>query len=246
MAITANEHQPLPLPVDTRRDQAHGKTVLVIEDDLAMGVLIRTYLEHGGYAVEMAETGEEGLDLLRRLNPVVVLLDLVLPTMSGWDVLRTLRSRTNVPVIAVTGKGAEEDRLRAFAQGADDYVIKPFSLLELVARVGALLRRNSLQFAEPMVIGPLSIDPQRRQVRVDGALVALREREFDLLAYLAMRQGIVCSRAELLDRVWGYDFTGDPRTIDTHVGRVRDALGSAGTMLRTVWGIGYQLVDPSV
>ncbi len=222
-----------------------GKTVLVIEDDRAMVHLIRTYLEHEGYAVETAETGEQGIELIQQINPHVVLLDLMLPNTSGWDVLRALRSRSTVPVIMVTARRAEEDRLRGFEQGADDYVVKPFSPRELVARVGALLRRSNPVSGEAMVIGPLSIDPRRREVRVDGVMVTLREREFDLIAYLASRQGMVCSRAELLDHVWGYDFTGDARTIDTHVRRVREALGSAGTMLCTVWGIGYQFIDPS-
>jgi len=222
-----------------------GKTVLVIEDDRAMVDLICTYLEHEGYAVETAETGEQGIELVQQVNPHVVLLDLMLPTTSGWDVLRTLRSRSTVPVIMVTARRGEEDRLRGFERGADDYVVKPFSPRELVARVGALLRRSNPGSGEPMVIGPLSIDTWRREVRVDGVMVTLREREFDLIAYLASRQGTVCSRGELLDHVWGYDFTGDERTIDTHVRRVREALGSTGTMLRTVWGIGYQLIEPS-
>lgn len=207
--------------------------------------LMCTYLEHEGYAVETAETGDQGIELVQQVNPHVVLLDLMLPTTSGWDVLRTLRSRSTVPVIMVTARRGEEDRLRGFERGADDYVVKPFSPRELVARVGALLRRSNPGSGEPMVIGPLSIDTRRREVRVDGVMVTLREREFDLIAYLASRQGTVCSRGELLDHVWGYDFTGDERTIDTHVRRVREALGSAGTMLRTVWGIGYQLIEPS-
>lgn len=223
--------------------RGHGKTVLVIEDDPAMGSLIHTYLEHEGYAVEVAETGEQGIELLRRSTPHVVLLDLMLPVTSGWEVLRTLRLRSDVPVIVVTARRAEADRLRGFEGGIDDYVIKPFSPRELVARVGAVVRRYHVHSGEPMVIGPLAIDPRRREVRVDGLLVTLREREFDLLAYLASRLGTVCSRAELLDRVWGYEFTGDERTIDTHVRRVREALGSAGSMLSTVWGIGYQLTD---
>lgn len=229
---------------DTRHPQ--GKTVLVIEDDLAMASLIRTYLEHEGYVVETTETGDQGIELIQRRPPHVVVLDVMLPGTSGWDVLRTLRSRSDVPVIMVTARRAEEDRLRGFDQGADDYVVKPFSPNELVARVGAVLRRYHPNSLEPMVVGPLEIDPQRREVRIDGSAVTLREREFDLIAYLASRPGTVCSRAELLDRVWGYSFTGDVRTIDTHIRRVREALGNAGPMLRTVWGIGYQLVEPVV
>lgn len=209
-----------------------------------MASLIRTYLEHEGYAVDTAETGEQGIEMIQSRPPHVVLLDVLLPATSGWDVLRTLRSRSSVPVIMVTARRAEADRLRGFEQGADDYVVKPFSPRELVARVGAVLRRYHPDSAEPMVIGPLEIDPRRREVRIDGSTVTLREREFDLIAYLASRPGAVCSRAELLDRVWGYNFTGDVRTIDTHIRRVREALGSAGPMLRTVWGIGYQLTEP--
>jgi len=229
------------MAIDPR--SGNGKSVVIIEDERAIGNLIRTYLERAGYAVEMAETGEQGIELIRCNNPHVVLLDLTLPTMTGWEVLRALRLRSNVPVITVTGRGGEADRLRGFEEGADDYVVKPFSPRELVARVGAVLRRYNPGFEEPLVIGPLSIDPKRREVRVDGVVVTLREREFDLLAYLGFRKGAVCSRAELLDQVWGFDFTGNERTIDTHVRRVRDALGTTGSMLHTIWGIGYQLVD---
>ncbi|MGI8826675.1 MAG: response regulator transcription factor [Chloroflexota bacterium] len=229
------------------RNSRHGqgKIVLVIEDDQAMATLVRTYLEHEGYEVETAETGEEGIEMVQRVSPHVVLLDLMLPATSGWDVLRTLRSRRDVPVIMVTGRRTEEDRLRGFEGGADDYVVKPFSPRELVARVGAVLRRYNPASGEPLVIGPLSIDPRRREIHVEGVRVALREREFDLVAYLASKPGAVCSRAELLDHVWGYDFTGDERTIDTHVRRVREALGPAGAMVSTVWGIGYRLAGPS-
>lgn len=224
--------------------QGRGKTVLVIEDDRDMAALIRTYLEHAGYTVESVETGEQGIEMIQRALPHVVLLDLMLPGVSGWEVLGMLRSRSDVPVIMVTAKRTEEDRLRGFESGADDYVIKPFSPRELVARVGALLRRANPGPAEPMLIGRLSVNPLRREVWVDGVRVTLREREFDLIAYLASRHGRVCSRAELLDSVWGYDFAGDERTIDTHVRRVREALGDASVMVRTVWGIGYQLVEP--
>ncbi|MGI8967767.1 MAG: response regulator transcription factor [Chloroflexota bacterium] len=223
----------------------HGKTVLIIEDDQAMAALMGAYLEHAAYTVETAETAEQGIEVIQRMNPHVILLDLMLPSTSGWEVLAMLRSRSDVPVIMVTGMRTEEDRLRGFEQGADDYVVKPFSPRELVARVGAVLRRSTPGFREPLMIGPLAVDPQRREVRVDGERISLREREFDLVAYLASRHGTVCSRAELLDQVWGYDFRGDERTIDTHVRRVREALGAAGAMIGTVWGIGYQLDDSS-
>ena len=219
----------------------HGMTILLIEDDCELARLVQTYLEHTGYHVEHAETGEEGIACVQKACPHLILLDLMLPLRSGWEICRALRARTNVPIIMVTARRTEEDRLRGFAEGADDYVTKPFSPRELVARVGAVLRRHRPTMTQVREMGPLRIDPARREVSVKGAKVFLREREFDLLLYLALHAGEVCSRADLLDSVWGYDFAGDERTIDTHVRRVREALGEAGSQLRTVWGVGYKL-----
>jgi DNA-binding response OmpR family regulator len=215
--------------------------VLIVEDDRAMAELVRTYLEHEGYQVQTADTGDEAVEIAQRVRPNLVLLDLMLPFRSGFDVCRALRSRTDVPIIMVTARRAEADRLRGFAEGADDYIIKPFSPRELVARVGAVLRRHHHSPMEPVSVGPLAVNVRRREVHVDGVPVALRQREFDLLAYLASRAGEVCSRADLLDQVWGYSFEGDERTVDTHVRRVREALGPASNLLRTVWGVGYRL-----
>lgn len=221
--------------------EGRGMTILIIEDDREMARLVQTYLEHAGYQVVHVETGEEGIEYTQRIRPHLILLDLMLPLHSGWDVCRALRTHTNVPVIMVTARRSEDDRLRGFAEGADDYVTKPFSPRELVARVGAVLRRNRPVAAQSIDTGLLKIDVAKREASVSGKNVVLREREFDLLLYLALHSGEVCSRADLLDHVWGYDFAGDERTIDTHVRRVREALGTAGYMLKTVWGIGYRL-----
>lgn len=221
--------------------ERHSERVLIVEDDQAMGQLVRTYLDQDGYQVEIAETGEAAIAQIQERRPDLILLDLMLPLRSGFEVCQALRAQTDVPIIMVTARRAEADRLRGFAVGADDYVIKPFSPRELVARVGAVLRRHHHTPIEPMVVGPLAIDVQRRQVRVNGEPVVLRQREFDLLAYLAARAGSVCSRADILDHVWGYTFDGDERTIDTHIRRLREALGPAGGRIRTVWGVGYQL-----
>ena len=221
--------------------ERHGETVLIVEDDQAMAELVRTYLDQDGYRVELADTGEAAIARVQVSRPDLILLDLMLPLRSGYEVCQALRARTDVPIIMVTARRAEADRLRGFAVGADDYVVKPFSPRELVARVGAVLRRHRHMPIEPMTIGPLSIDVQRREVRVDGVRVVLRQREFDLLAFLAARAGSVCSRADILDQVWGYSFEGDERTVDTHVRRLREALGSAGDRIRTIWGVGYQL-----
>lgn len=230
--------------MSSQEHERHGTTVLIIEDDRQIAHLVRTYLEHAGYQVVLTETGEEGMAVVQQVRPQLILLDLMLPLCSGWEICRALRARIDVPVIMVTARRTEEDRLRGFAEGADDYVVKPFSPRELVARIGAVLRRYQHQPLTMQVIeiGSLLIDPRARLVRVEGKPVTLREREFDVLLYLAVHAGEVCSRADLLDHVWGYDFEGDERTIDTHIRRLREALGSAGALLRTVWGIGYRLV----
>src|SRR4051794_35483792 len=207
-----------------------------------MAGLVRTYLEHEGYGVHTADNGATAIELAQTVRPNLVLLDLMLPLTSGYEVCTTLRAQSDVPIIMVTARRSEADRLRGFSEGADDYVVKPFSPRELVARVGAVLRRHQHTPVEPMQIGPLVVDVLRREARFQGTTVPLRQREFDLLAYLAAHAGQVCSRAALLDHVWGFGFSGGERTIDTHVRRIRDALGPAGSMVRTVWGVGYQLV----
>jgi len=222
-----------------------GVTILVVEDDPVMADIIRGALEHAGYRVATAETGEEGIAQVQQLAPHLILLDLMLPLRSGWETCRALRARADVPIIMVTARRAEEDRLRGFAEGADDYIVKPFSPRELVARVGAVLRRTVPSAGQPVAIGPLTLDPRRREVRVAGEMVPLRLREYELLAYLCAHADAACTRADLLDHVWGYDFAGDERTLDTHVRRLREALGPAGRLIRTVWGVGYMLTDRS-
>lgn len=215
--------------------------MLIVEDDRAMAGLVGGYLARAGYTVAMAETGEEGIALAQQARPHLILLDLMLPGQSGWATCRALRARADVPIIMVTARRAEEDRLRGFTEGADDYVTKPFSPRELVARVGAVLRRHRPALTQDLTAGPIAIDPRCRVVRVRGVTVALRAREFDLLAYLVLHQDRVCSRADLLDHVWGFDFAGDERTVDTHVRRIREALGPDGGLVKTIWGIGYRL-----
>lgn len=221
--------------------ERHKETILIVEDDEAMARLVKTYLEREGYDVHIADTGPAAIAMAQSVRPHLVLLDLMLPIRSGLEVCRAIRSQSDVPIIMVTARRGEEDRLSGFAEGADDYVVKPFSPQELVARVGAVLRRHHHTPMEPIQLGPIFMDIGRREVRVDGVSIPLRHREFDLLAYLVVHAGEVSSRADLLDHVWGYSFDGDERTIDTHVRRVREALGPAGGMLKTVWGVGYRL-----
>ena len=218
-----------------------GHTVLIVEDDPAMAEVVAAYLGRAGYQTVHAEDGDAALEVAQRIPPHLVLLDLMLPCRSGWEVCRELRHRLDVPIIMVTARRAEEDRLRGFAAGADDYVVKPFSPRELVARVGAVLRRARPAAQRLLLVGRLEIDLRRRGAALDGTPLGLRSREFDLLAYLAAHPGEACPRAELLDQVWGYDFEGDERTIDAHVRRLREALGPAAAMLHTVWNVGYSL-----
>lgn len=226
-------------------DGSTGGTVLVVEDDPAMAQLVQAYLEQAGYTVSTASTGDEAIEAAQRARLSLVLLDLMLPLRSGYEVCQAIRSRTDVPIIMVTARRSEDDRLRGFAAGADDYIVKPFSPRELVARVGAVLRRQHHTPRETMLAGSLSVNVERREVRVDGVPVRLRQREFDLLSYLIARVNLVCSRADILDQVWGYGFQGDERTVDTHVRRLREALGPVGSMIHTIWGVGYQLaIEP--
>lgn len=224
-----------------RADTTAGATILVVEDDPAMADVIAAYLKQAGYRPELAATGDDALEAAQRVAPRLVLLDLMLPYRSGWEVCRELRLRLDVPVIMVTARRAEQDRLRGFAEGADDYVVKPFSPRELVARVGAVLRRARPSPQRLLSVGSLHLDLRQRQATLEGAPLTLRSREFDLLVYLAAHPGEACPRTELLDQVWGYDFEGDERTVDAHVRRLRDALGPAAGMLHTVWNVGYSL-----
>jgi DNA-binding response OmpR family regulator len=221
-------------------------TVLVVDDEPDIASLLRRYLETDGMSVLTAATGAEALRQVERAD--VVLLDLGLPDQSGLDVLARIRATSSVYVMVVTARAEEVDRIVGLSLGADDYIVKPFSPREVVARVHALLRRprgegpsdSSLSFGE------LAIDPERREVTVEGQQVALSALDFDLLLALARKPGRVFSRGQLLEQVWGYDFYGDERVVDVHIRTIRAALGeSAAGFVGTVRGVGYRfLPDP--
>ncbi len=222
-------------------------TVLVVDDERKIRDTVRAFLEQQRYAVLVAGTGQQALDVAARLKPDLVVLDLMLPDLAGEEVARSLRAISQVPIIMLTAKAAEADRVAGLRLGADDYVVKPFSPLELVARVDAVLRRarpggpgGVLSFDQ----GRLVIDPAGREVRADGALVALTRSEFDLLAALAATPGRVFSRYELVARVHGYDYEGYERTADVHVKNLRAKLRDdpkAPRWVVTVPGVGYKL-----
>ena len=224
------------------------KKILVIEDEKDLSDLLAFNLEKEGFRALCALTGPEGLAVAQEELPDLILLDLMLPGMMGTEICTALRRTSKtaaIPVLMLTARGEEIDRVVGFEVGADDYIVKPFSMRELLLRIRAILRRSSQEpeTAATLQVGPLAIDTERHQVQVDGEPVELTTTEFKLLFYLSERMGRVHSRELLLQQVWGYNYVGDTRTVDTHVTRLRNKLGAAGEMIKTVRGFGYKLED---
>jgi DNA-binding response OmpR family regulator len=220
-------------------------TIVVVEDDQHIADLVELYLRQEGFRVVQASTGERGIEAVRDQRPRMVILDVGLPGgMDGLEVCRRLRTASDVPILMLTARDGEIDRVLGLELGADDYVTKPFAPRELVARVKAILRRTAGPArevpAEVLLAGDVEVDLKRREARRDGQVVALATKEFDLLRYLAENEGLALSRQQILDAVWGADWYGDERTIDVHVRQLRKKLG-AGLPLATVWGVGYRL-----
>jgi len=221
-----------------------NETILVVDDEYNIVELARMYLQQAGYRVESAADGQQGLGQARYLRPALVVLDLMLPDLDGWEVCRRLRAESDVPIIMLTARTDDVDRIVGLELGADDYVTKPFNPRELVARVRAVLRRyqKSVRPDQAVTIGQLTVDPVSREATSGSRKLALRPKEFDLLLVLAEHQGQVLSRDQLLDLVWGYDFPGGTRTVDAHVSHVRARLEGSGVTIETHRGIGYKLV----
>ncbi|MFN2614115.1 MAG: response regulator [Actinomycetota bacterium] len=218
-------------------------TILIVEDEDNIASLVSMYLGNEGFAVERVADGARALDAVERIRPDLVLLDVMLPGKNGIDICRELRARASTPVIMLTARDGEVDRVLGLELGADDYVTKPFSPRELVARVKAVLRRAqpaATETGERLAIPPVAIDTARREVKVGDRLVELTAREFDLLAFLVRNRGIVFSRDRLLERVWGYERMVDTRTVDTHVKSLRQKLGDGGAIIHTSRGVGYK------
>jgi len=223
------------------------KTILVVDDERNIVELLRLYLEKEGWAVISAADGEEGLALHARHDPDLVILDLMLPRIDGFEVCRELRRRGDVPIVMLTARDDVVDSIVGLELGADDYVSKPFNPRALVARIKAIFRRTEAtgRGGRPIEVGSLRIDPRRREATVGSRRLELRAREFDLLAALARDAGIVLTRDVLLEGVWGTDFPGETRTVDVHVAEVRKKLGSDGPAIETIRGLGYRLVPPA-
>ena len=225
-------------------------TVLLVDDEPHILELCRMYLEAEGFRTASAADGKEALLMARKVNPDLVVLDLMLPGLDGWSVCRLLRQESDVPVIMLTARDADVDKIVGLEMGADDYLTKPFNPRELVARVRAVLRRQQNEpvapAAAPLTLGNVVVNPGSREVTVAGQPVHLRTKEFDLLQCLMAHHNRVLSREQLLDLVWGYDDYGETRTVDVHVASLRKELKASQLCIETVWGVGYKLIDSGI
>ena len=217
--------------------------ILVVDDESRMRKLVRDFLVKKDFEVLEAGDGEEALDVFyNEKNIALVILDVMMPKINGWDVCREIRENSKVPIIMLTAKGAENDELLGFELGVDEYISKPFSPKILVARVEAILRRaNKYSANDTLTCGGIELNKTAHMVSVDGKNIELSFKEFELLTYFMENQGIALSREKILNHVWNYDYFGDARTIDTHVKKLRSKLGDKGEYIKTVWGMGYKL-----
>ncbi|MBQ6995494.1 MAG: response regulator transcription factor [Lachnospiraceae bacterium] len=216
--------------------------VLVVDDESRMRKLVKDFLVKQNYEVLEAGDGSSALDIFFEQQDIaLIILDVMMPKMDGWQVCKEVRNYSKVPIIMLTAKSDEQDELLGFQLGVDEYITKPFSPKILVARVEAILRRtNQACDAETMEFGGIEIDKTAHVVMIDGKTVDLSFKEFELLAYFMENKGIALSREKILNSVWNYDYFGDARTIDTHVKKLRSKLGSKGDMIKTIWGMGYK------
>lgn len=218
-------------------------TILLVDDEKKITELARLYLENEGYHVSAVHDGERALQAFRTEQPALIVLDLMLPLLSGFDVCRRVRAESDVPILMLTARDQDVDKIVGLELGADDYLTKPFNPRELVARVKAILRRARPALKTQQIqLGALALDLDRREVRVASRAVPLRTKEFDLLAVLAQHPRIVFTRDKLLQLAWGYDFAGETRTVDVHVAHLRKKLQGSNVEIETVTGVGYKLV----
>jgi len=223
-----------------------GEMILLVDDEPNIVQLARMYLEREGFRVQSVGDGQSALQAIERFKPALMVLDLMLPVMDGMQVCRRLRAQENpLPILMLTARDEDVDKILGLELGADDYMTKPFNPRELVARVKAILRRGERSqdnAAHPIHLGDLVIDPARREVTVKGLPVDLRAQEFDLLIVFAGHKGLVLSREQLLEKAWGYEYYGLSRTVDVHVGHLRRKLADSSARIETITGVGYKLV----
>ena len=216
--------------------------ILVVDDESRMRKLVKDFLTKKGFTVIEAGDGEEAVDKFFEVKDIaLIILDVMMPKMDGWQVCREIRQYSKVPIIMLTAKSDEKDELQGFDLGVDEYITKPFSPKILVARVEAILRRSNVLAADDtMEAGGIELNKAAHEVLIDGKSVELSYKEFELLAYFVDNQGIALSREKILNNVWNYDYFGDARTIDTHVKKLRSKLGAKGEYIKTIWGMGYK------
>jgi len=215
--------------------------ILVVDDESRMRKLVRDFFVKNNYEVIEAENGEEAVDIFFEQKDIeLILLDVMMPKMDGWQVCKEIRQYSTVPIIMLTAKSDERDELLGFELGVDEYISKPFSPKILVARAEAVLRRAGTVAAETTEIGGIVLDKSAHRVSVDGQPVELSVKEFELLTYFIDNKGVALSRERILNNVWNYDYFGDARTIDTHVKKLRSKLGEKGDYIKTIWGMGYK------
>ena len=219
-----------------------GLKILVVDDESRMRKLVRDFLVKNNYTVVEAQDGEEAVDVFMSTKDIsLIILDVMMPKLDGYGVAEEIRKVSDVPIIMLTAKSDERDELKGFELGVDEYITKPFSPKILVARVEAVLRRsNAVSEDSTLSVEGIEMDISAHQVRVDGEIVDLSHKEFELLNYFLVNQGVALSREKILNNVWNYDYFGDARTIDTHVKKLRSKLGSRGDYIKTIWGMGYK------
>ena len=215
--------------------------VLMVDDEARMRKLVKDFLAIKGYRVIEAEDGEQAVDIFFKEKDIgLVILDVMMPKMDGWEVCRTLRRYSQVPIIMLTARSEERDEILGFELGVDEYISKPFSPKILVARIEAILRRGNAGTGEILEAAGIRVDKDAHEASVDGQPVDLSNKEFELLIYFMENQGMALSREKILNNVWNYDYFGDARTIDTHVKKLRSKLGEKGEFIKTIWGMGYK------
>ena len=223
---------------------AKAQSVLVVEDETSIASFVALYLKNAGYGIRTVGTGQEALDTLARERPDLIVLDLMLPDIDGIEICRRIRQKSDVPILMLTARDEDVDKIIGLEVGADDYMTKPFNPRELVARVKSILRRSTTERRDSETAeirhGDLHVDAGRREVHIGDEEIQLAPKEFDLLWELLDHRGVVLTRDQLLERVWGYTFAGDTRTVDVHVRQVRRKLGDASPIV-TVWGVGYKV-----
>ena len=218
-----------------------GNTILVVDDEQRMRKLVRDFLTKQNFRVLEAPDGEEAVDVfMENKDIVLVILDVMMPKMDGWETCREIRQYSKVPIIMLTARGGENDELRGFELGVDEYIAKPFSPKILVARVEALLRRTNSANEKNLEYGGIVLNRSAHEVIIDGEKVDLSYKEFELLSYFMENKDIALSRERILNHVWDYDYFGDARTIDTHVKKLRSKMGEKGKYIKTIWGMGYK------